>query len=214
MAHGAAPSSRMGAGLSPYKTAVTLDVLTDYVDFLAYNIWIPGTAMHDLSGYATTTSTPTGYVATRVFPRDINNKVGISIRKPRHWINGMVAARVWWTGERQAITPDAVLRAFVFPFAEGDDLTSSTFAPTASVIDLSMPTNYTLGVIRDFDVTLATPVTNSTNYLFAHFDRNGASGNDLYQKDFHLIGLEVFYTESKSESSYKLRNDYKSVSMP
>lgn len=216
MAHGASPASRMGNKLDPYKTAVTLDVLTDYVDFQAYNVWIPGPAMVDNRSSATTVAAILAGVqqhVVRTYPAGKDNACLYEFRRPRHWINGRIRARVWWTG----VDPGGNTHPMAFVVAkttEGELPTSSGAGALVNLGDFN-GTDYLLGIIRDFDVGEGVSVSQNDHLITVYFQVIPTIlGAGTYLQDFHLIGLEVYYTESKSETSYKLRDEYKNVVRP
>lgn len=174
-------------------------VLQDYVDYGSYNIWIPCTSLVDTVGTALVSSNSD--LPTKVYPDAVTTTSVFAFRKPKQWVNGVVTARIHYTGLLVAATNVRSGLRFT-AFREGDTLAVSTFG----TISIPTPTADNVYMIsRGFEVLpLDTSNANETvegsdMMISMAFRRQGAVGTDTYTSDFELIGIEAFYREYKHE---------------
>src|SRR5690606_24604105 len=95
--HGFIEQSKAQGVQRDERQAQNFAVLSSYIDFDHYDIWIPADWWQNDSS-STTTMSANDAVPVRVFVDGATNTVTYSFRRPRMWINGMAAIRLHYTG--------------------------------------------------------------------------------------------------------------------
>lgn len=194
------------AQLSNQQAATNLVTTQDYVDFNSYNIWIPCTDLVDATGVATisyNSDTP-----IKIYPDAVLTRSVFSFRKPKHWVDGVVGARVHYTGLYVAGTNTIVGLRFN-SFKNGDTLGINTYgeasAPTPSADNVYMICSL-FEELNTSTLNANLQISEGDRLVTGSIRRRGAAIADTYTSDFELIGIEVFYKEYKHSSYLKSEN--------
>lgn len=209
--HGFVEQSKAQGVQSDEQQAQNFAVLSSYVDFDHYNVWVPAGAWVN-SAASTTTLSANDAVPVRVFADAATNTVTYSFRRPRMWINGVAQIRLHYTGSANS-TNNFRIECGIQVNAEN----ASTPASATTAQNVPGPATAGLHLItRLFETSANTNAFTYVDYaddlISVTITRSGAHLNDTYAGEFQLIGAEVYYTELKtSPVGRRYRSDKRSV---
>lgn len=195
-------TSQYVSGDPRYNT--NMSAVQDYADYNMYNMWVPCTDLVDQAGTALVSTNNDAVIKS--YPDAVTTRSAFSFRKPKHWVNGVVTARVHYTG-LYVVGTSALISLRIECFREGDALASGTYqnvlAPTPTADNVYMISS----LFEDTSLTTGNAnllVQDPDRLITLSFRRSGSGGTDTYTSDFELIGLEVFYREYKHTSYSKV----------
>lgn len=194
------------SSLSPQQARSNTAGLQDYADYSMYNIWVPATALVDTTGTALVSYNNDAPV--KLYPDAATTSSAYSFRKPRHWISGVVTARIHYTGTEEK--SKAIYMGLRFDrFRENDTLSAGTYG----YVSATSPDATGYYMIEDGFEDLSLTTYNSSilvedpdRLITLSFTREGLEVADTYTLDLELIGLEVFYREYKHTNYHKVRD--------
>lgn len=209
--HGFIEQSKAQGVQSDEQQAQNFAVLSSYVDFDHYNVWVPAEDWQNDSSSTTTMST-NNMTPVRVFVDGATNSVFYSFRRPRMWINGVAQIRIHYTGSTSS-TNNFRIEAGVQVNGEG------AATPTAASDRQSLPGPSTAGfhlISRLFETSANTSafiyIDTADDLISVSVGRLGGDGSDTNTGEFWLIGAEIYYTELKtSPVGRRYRSDKRSV---
>lgn len=195
--HGFIEQSKAQGVQSDEQQAQNFAVLSSYIDFDHYNVWIPADWWQNSSA-STTTMSANDAVPVRVFVDGATNTVTYSFRRPRMWINGVAAIRLHYTGSASS-TNNFRIGCGIQVSSEG------ATTPASAVTSQNVPGPSTAGfhlITRLFETSANTNaftyVDHADDLISVTIMRSGADLNDTNAGEFQLIGAEVYYTELKT----------------
>lgn len=178
--------------------------LQDYADYNMYNMWVPCTALVDHVGTALVSSNSDASV--KLYPDAAVTSSCYSFRKPKHWVNGVVSARVHYTGLEDSGN-DSYIGVRFEVYKVGDVLGTGTYGYVATPSP-TLDNSYEIeDAFEDMSLTTYNAsilVRDPDRLITLSFTRDGKHASDTYTFDFELIGLEVFYREYKHTSYNKV----------
>lgn len=209
--HGFVEQSKAQGVQSDEQQAQNFAVLSSYIDFDHYNVWIPAEWWQNSSA-STTTMSANDAVPVRVFVDGAENLVSYTFRRPRMWINGVAAIRLHYTGSVSS-TNNFAIECGIQVSGEG------ATTPSAALTQQNLPGPSTAGfclITRLFETSANTNcftyVDTADDLITVSIRRLGTAGADANTGEFQLIGAEVYYTELKTQPvGRRYRSDKRSV---
>lgn len=186
--------SKVGGAQDEVKSEINFSALSSYVDFSHYNVWVPAGQWQNDASSATTMSANDA-VPVRVFADGMSSTVTYSFRRPRMWINGMVAIRLHYTGSASSTNNFRIACGIQ---VNAEDATTPASATTAQNVPGPATAGFHL-ITRLFETSANTnaftKVDHADDLITATITRSGTDLNDTNTGEFQLIGAEVYYKE-------------------
>lgn len=209
--HGFIEQSKAQGVQRDEQQAQNFAVLSSYIDFNHYNVWIPAEQWNNEKS-STTTMSNDDVVPVRVFVDGATNTVTYSFRRPRMWINGVAQIRLHYSGSASS-TNNFRIECGIQVNGEG------ATTPTSALSAQPVPGPATAGlhtITRLFETSANTNcftyVDTADDLISVSVSRGGGHASDTNTGEFWLIGAEVYYTEVKTKPvGRKYRSDKRSV---
>lgn len=187
------------------RSGINFGVLSSYVDFNHYNLWIPADVWQNDASSGTVMSNVNGS-PVRVYENGKTSTTLYSFRRPRMWINGIISIRLHYTG--------SVSSTNGFYIGCGIQVgTKDAAISTVAVTDAALSGPSTAGfhlINSGFETSASTNAFTQTDYSYdlvtVTIRRSGAHISDTNTGEFQLIGAEVSYRELSTKPVGR-RND-------